>query len=345
MACHLLTLGRVRRRVDDRFEIPSAYLRAMADQVRSRGQDASAWLARAGVSIEGPTVELRLVDFERLVLDALEETREPALGLFVGQRLPVTAHGVLGYAVQSCASLRQAVALFESFIQLRFSLLTLSVEERGGEFRVRYREARPLGAIARPVLEAVIMATKNVLEAITPSPIAHVRFAFPKPPYAALARELFGGEVEYAAAWSGFALPRHLVDEPLRAGDPDAFREAIAVCERELERLPADESLAGRVRRLLLEPQRGFPSLVVAARILHLGPRTLHRRLVAEGTSYREILEDVRRTLAIEHLRSGHLSSSEIAHQLGYTDPANFRRAFRRWTNVAPTAYRRSPPS
>ena len=324
----------------DRFSIPSAYLRAMADQVASRGADAEAWLARARVSIDEESVELRLVDFERLILDALERTREPALALLTGQRLQVTAHGVLGYAVQSCASIRQAVSLFESFIQLRFSLLSLTAEERGSEFRVTYRETRPLGAIAMPVLEAVMMATKNLLDAVTPARIARVSFAFPRPSYAELARSLFDAEITYGAAWSGFTLPRHVVDEPLRAGDPDAFREAIAVCERELARLPADPTLAGRVRRVLLEPHRGFPSLAVTARILHLGPRTLHRRLVAEGTSYREILEDVRRTLALEHLRAGQLTVAEIANQLGYTDLANFRRAFKRWEKVAPSVAR-----
>ena len=322
--------------------MPTAYLRAMADQVASRGADADAWLARVGVSLEGESVELRLVDFERLILDALERTREPALGLFTGERLPVTAHGLLGYAVQSCASIRQAISLFESFVQLRFSLIALSVEERGDEFRVLYRETRPLGAIARPVLEAVIMSTKNLLDAVTLARIARVAFAFPKPIYAELARSLFDAEIKYGATWSGFILPRHLVDEPLRAGDPDAFKEAIAICERELARLPADTTLAGRVRRLLFEPHRGFPSLAVTARILHLGPRTLHRRLIEEGTSYRDILEDVRRTLALEHLRAGHLTVAEIANQLGYTDLANFRRAFKRWTKAAPTSYRQS---
>ena len=327
-------------RIDERLSIPAPYLRAMADQVASRGEDAGAWLAEVGITgLEEEAIDLRLVDFERLIVAALERTREPALGLFVGERLPVTAHGVLGYAVQSCASIRQAIELFEGFIGLRFPLLALSVEERAGELRVRYRETRPLGAIARPVLEAVIMATKNILDAFTSS-IAYVAFAFPKPTYAELARSLFHAEVRFGASWSGFSLPRHVVDEPLRPGDPDAFREAIAVCERELARLPADPSLAGRVRRLLLEPQRGFPPLAVTARILHLGPRTLHRRLVAEGTSYREILEDVRRTLALEHLRAGQLRVAEIAHQLGYTDLANFRRAFKRWEKAPPSARR-----
>jgi AraC-like DNA-binding protein len=69
-------------------------------------------------------------------------------------------------------------------------------------------------------------------------------------------------------------------------------------------------------------------------------PRTLHRHLVREGTSFRQVLEDVRHTLALEHLQTGQLTIAEIACALGYTDLANFRRAFRRWEGEAPSASR-----
>jgi AraC-like DNA-binding protein len=90
----------------------------------------------------------------------------------------------------------------------------------------------------------------------------------------------------------------------------------------------------------MLEKQNGFPSLNVTARLCHMTPRTLHRRLIDEGSAFKEILEDVRHMLAVEHLKSGHLTIQEIAYTLGYTDLANFRRAFKRWEGVPPSAYR-----
>ena len=98
--------------------------------------------------------------------------------------------------------------------------------------------------------------------------------------------------------------------------------------------------MGAQVRRVLLEKQNGFPSLQVTARLFHMTPRTLHRRLVEEGTSYRELLDGVRRMLAVEHVKSGRLGMDEIAYRLGYTDLANFRRAFKRWEGVAPSVYR-----
>ena len=60
----------------------------------------------------------------------------------------------------------------------------------------------------------------------------------------------------------------------------------------------------------------------------------------AEGTSFRDLLEEVRQTLAVEHLRAGRFTIAEIAYTLGYSDTTNFRRAFKRWESISPAAYR-----
>ena len=154
-----------------------------------------------------------------------------------------------------------------------------------------------------------------------------VAFAFDEPEYARLARDLFRCDVRYGQAWTGTVLPSDAMDVPLRMADPAAFRDAAAICQRELDKLTTSESLATRVRRLLLEKQNGFPSLQVTARLFHMTPRTLHRRLSDEDTSFHDLLEEVRHMLAVEHVKAGRLSIEEIAYSLGYSDLANFRRA------------------
>ena len=114
------------------------------------------------------------------------------------------------------------------------------------------------------------------------------------------------------------------------------------ICQRELDKIIQDETLALRVRRVLIERSNAFPSLQLTARLFHMTPRTLHRKLQDEGTSYRALLDDVRCALAMEHLKSDRLSVQEIGFTLGYTDMANFRRAFKRWQGLAPTDFRQS---
>ena len=71
-----------------------------------------------------------------------------------------------------------------------------------------------------------------------------------------------------------------------------------------------------------------------------MSPRTLHRRLEDEGTSFRQVLGEVRRELAARHLSERQLAISEIAFLLGFSEPSAFHRAFKRWTGHAPLTYR-----
>lgn len=337
-------MGHVRRRDSEAFLLPIHYVRHIADQVRGLGVDTGAWLVRSGLtstSLDDPELVLDFSTFERLVREAIATTREPALGLFVGERLLASSHGILGYAATSSPTLEEALLVLERFTGLRTSLIAVSHAFVGRHVRVQFRGTRPLGEVERPLLEAVVLSIKNVLDSISSGAcaVSEVSFSFATPNYAPLARALFRCEVKYGRTWSGFALPAHVMGVPLKAADPEAFRQAALICQRELDKLTADESLAARVRRALLESQNGFPSLEVVARQLHLVPRTLHRRLVDEGTSYRELLEDVRHSLAIEHVKSGRFTFEQIAYTLGYSDLANFRRAFKRWESVAPSEY------
>lgn len=346
-------MDRRRSVVDDRrvvsaidgFTLAVAYVRHIAEQLRAMGVSAEAWLARSGLSeasLRAPELSLSRAAFERLVLDAMEMADEPALGLFVGERLVASTHGILGFAALNSGSIREAVSVFERFIAIRTSMLEVTIEDGDRLVRVRVREVEPLLALQRPVLEAVVTSMKNLLDALSmgAASVQTVAFGFEAPPYVSLANELFRCEVAYGQTWTGFALDRRTFDAPLKLADPAAFREAAEICQRELDKLASNESLSARVRRLLVQQQNGFPSFESAARRLHMTPRTLHRRLVAEGTSFKALLEDVRRTLALAHLRAGRFSVEQIAYMLGYSDVSNFRRAFKRWESVPPSRRR-----
>jgi AraC-like DNA-binding protein len=327
------------------FTVPSEYARPIAEQLRSMGVDVQAWLSASGVpagALEQPGGLLPFEALRALVAQAIAAAREPALGLFVGERMVASTHGVVGAAATNAGTVRQALEVVERFSRLRSSLFEITHEVDATEGRLIFREARPLAEVQRPLLEAVVLSVKNVLDEATMGacPIHEVVFPFEAPPYAALARDVFGCPVRYGQDWAGLSAAIGVLDVPLKLADPATFEVAAAICQRELDLLAENESLAARVRRLLLGRQNGFPSLQVTARHMHMTPRTLHRRLLEEGTSYRALLESVRHTLAVELLESGRCAMDEIAYRLGYTDLSNFRRAFKRWEHVPPSEYR-----
>src|SRR5262249_36258820 len=135
---------------------------------------------------------------------------------------------------------------------------------------------------------------------------------------------------------------RAILDLPLVMADPASRRLAEDQCRRALDALGDAERLAPRVRALIAKKDGGVRSLEEVAAELGVSPRTLKRKLAAERLTYSALAEDERRERALLLLRSPELTLDRIAEELGYSDLANFTRAFRRWTGTTPAAYRRS---
>lgn len=126
-----------------------------------------------------------------------------------------------------------------------------------------------------------------------------------------------------------------------RFPDPATYALAKDVCEQQLAHLEHATSFASIVRVKLIEQLPStFPNIGAMADSLSMHPKSLQRKLVAQGTSYRQLLAEVRQQLAITYLTKTRLSIDQIASRLGYSDATNFRHAFSRWTGRTPSSYR-----
>jgi len=331
--------------------LPLQYVRLIADLLSTMGADVPALLATAGLQaadLQDSQRGLGWAPFERFLKAAVAATQEPALGLLVGERLRINTHGMLGYAAMNSSTLRQALELLEAYLPLRTTLVTVQRQVHGTEVWVTFEAALPLGDLAALIHDAITLTVKNLIDQITfgACEVQRVGLAAPEPAHAALGRQMFGCPVHWGQPFNGLVLSAAALDTPLSSADPASFANAAQLCRDELDRRDAHAPLSIKVRRVMLARQHGFPSLEVVARQFNLTARTLHRRLIDEGSSYQQILDEVRQHLAMQHLQAGQLSLQEIAWTLGYTDPANFRRAFKRWTGMPPSAWapRAAPP-
>lgn len=322
------------------------YLRQIGEQLRLGGVDVAQWLAGNGLDTEqlaNPELQLDPACLQGLIRDAVRLSGEPALGLLLGARLAPNAHGMLGFAALHSASLRQAIAVLERFLPVRASLLGVHQRIVGDELRLVFEPIAPLGDVRQSVLEAIMLTSVKLIDAISGGQrkLKRVAFEVAALPYQDLAESLFGVPVQVGSDWSGFALSAADLDLPLDMADAAAFNAALQACQRELETRQPVAPHGARVRKILFEASGNFPDLPLTARLLCMTPRTLHRRLVEEGTSFTQLLDGVRHALACEQLRSGHLTLQDIADRLGYGDQANFRRAFKRWEGIPPSEFRR----
>ena len=325
-------------------QVPIHYVHLIAEALEAEGVDSRKWLTDNNVLPEQLMNTSLHVDFSmyrHLLADALALSGNPALGLSIGSRMAQNTHGLLGFATLNSSTLRETVEVLARFIRLRTGVLSIRYQEEGEHFLVIFDEPHSLEDVRRTVLEGGLLSVKSLLDfalAGLPQSIK-VSMALSRPAYAEKVEQMFRCEVLYDQPWSGYILPLALVDVPLRRNDPNTYRETLRICESELEKLIEDESLGQRVRHLLLSRADAFPSLDTTAQHFYMTPRTLHRRLLEEHTSFREILESVRQSLARAHLSAGRLSIQEIAFSLGYHDIANFRRAFKRWEGIPPSEY------
>jgi AraC-like DNA-binding protein len=129
----------------------------------------------------------------------------------------------------------------------------------------------------------------------------------------------------------------------LDARNPRAVAGSVLRSDASEPPMPADEDLVGAIAAVVsLALQEGPPRLEWIAAKLGLSPRSLQRKLADGGTTYLELLEHVLCERARSLIGSTRTPLIEIALSLGYSDPAHFSRAFKRWTGVSPSDYRKS---
>jgi AraC-like DNA-binding protein len=160
-----------------------------------------------------------------------------------------------------------------------------------------------------------------------------------RPPYAAAIEELLETPVRFGATHNALVFPSSHLHKAVRAVDRERLRTLEREAESLLEQTQAAPGFANTVEALLALGLAGEGAEAIATR-LDITPRTLARRLRAEGTSFQEIRDDVRRKLAESYLRKTAMPAADIALALGFSDATAFSRAFRRWTGVSPIRYR-----
>jgi AraC-like DNA-binding protein len=152
---------------------------------------------------------------------------------------------------------------------------------------------------------------------------------------------VLGCPVHSQAAWNGWALSREACELPLRRRDPALGGFLQRQAEQAIASLPPSEGVALEVRRALANRVGGGDTRIqTIARTLATSARSLQRRLAAEGVSYQQMLDLARKEAAERYLSHSPLSIGEVAYLLGYSEPAAFHRAFKRWHNETPQAFR-----
>ncbi len=273
-------------------------------------------------------------------------THDDAVGVHLAEGLPRGALDLVEFAFRSSASLRSALERLVRYGRVISDRVAARVDANGEGLLLAFGDigstALHPGRAEFALAAALKLARDSTGHEIIPQQVC---FAHSAPPDVSEHRRFFRGPVRFAAGSTAMILSASDAARPMLGAD-----EALSsVVRRRLEKALVERDrqeagpFSGRVRRLVVEHFGGAavtPSTV--ARALSVSERTLSRRLADEGTSFRSILDDVRREFACALLQDRSLSVGDIAFFLQYSEPAAFHRAFRRWTGRAPGEFRRA---
>jgi len=322
--------------------VPGVHALQLAELVGRWNVTPEKLLRPLGLTVEAladPRSRLPIATVEKLATRALALTGEPALPIFVGMSMRASAHGYLGLMAMNAANVGEALELAARFTPTRTSALALHLHREGDTAALVLEERAHLGAARELIVFSLLVGLWQIGRAITGRELGgSADIAFKEP---AWFRRFAVMPVRFEQPQHQLVFPAATLELPLVMADAGAMRLLREQCENELAALGAGESAAARVRRLLTNDRGRFRELPQVAKLMHVSTRTLKRHLAAEGATFSQLLDGERRAHAVLLLRDSRLTLDEVAERLGYSDLANFTRAFRRWTHQSPGAFRK----
>lgn len=320
------------------------YARLLCAELQRRGFAAADILQGTALDwqqLHGSNQFLNFQQMRELILRAIQLSQCPWLGLEVGLRTQASAHGTLGAAMIASRDLPSGMLLLQRYAGLRQNLAGLEFEQ-GERFSAILHEWVDLGDVREYLHCQLLGGLVQLLTALTGQelpPLLSIEWPFEAPPWSAEYRRI-ALQNSFGHAHLRVSMSPALVNSPSLAADDEALQRLLRDCDLQLQRLQQGGTLSQRVRLLLQKTEGPMPTLHDVAVAENMTERTFMRHLQAEGTSYQQLLDAVRKERACWLLKHTDQTMEQIAFALGYEDPSNFSRTFKRWCGATPRDYR-----
>jgi len=264
------------------------------------------------------------------------------LGLLIGMNTPLESLGILAELARSAANIRGALKLMVRYLTLSDGGGLLTLAEGEGFATFGYAIYEPGVERTQIVYDIVLATTWNILRTLSGGKWlpAEILFMRRSPANLEPYRKFFRAPLRFDTEHSALVFKRDWLDLPLTTGD-STRQQVLEKTAREIESHGTGD-LSSQVRRILRRQLlSGNHSMQRVADELSMHRRTLDRRLRTDSMSFKSIVDEVRFEVS-QQLLETKMPVSDIAQHLQYANPAAYTRAFRRWSGVAPTEWRKA---
>jgi AraC-like DNA-binding protein len=323
----------------------SSWALLVARALDAGGHDSRAIFESAGLDpakLNDPDARYPIDGMGRLWRLAAQVTRDPYFGLTTANHWHPTTLSALGYSWMASDSLRDALVRMSRYGRIVSTVADMALEESDENFAFRLQSRLPRVEVPNEAVDAALatlvkMCRMSYGEDFHPLRVATIRPEFDDP---TRYLNFFRAPVEFSAESNVLYFSKISLEEHLPTANPRLARINDKVITEYLAQFDK-RSTATRVRAKLIDLlAAGHVTQQDVADSLHMSLRTLQRKLSEEQTSYKDLLGETRKELANQYLREAHLSVSEVTYLLGFSEPSNFARAFKRWTGHTPSEFR-----
>jgi len=272
-----------------------------------------------------------------------ELARDPLLGLKIGSSQDYRSVGVLAPILWHSPSVRIAlnhVATFQTLISESGSFLLTEIQDSDGPIiQCEYVPVPNIVPVNDHQVLAVIIGTVAIIQAISNNRVRAKRLYLPPSLNADLIAKNMECQTKKREGNLAICFTTEQFDQALLGCDEHLYQINLTYAEELLRSKRASLALIDSIKRII--EQYGFSSASIedAERDLELHKRSLQRNLAQQGTSFRQLKEEVLKEWAVKLLVRQKIEIDEVAQQLGYSEPSAFHRAFKTWFSVTPKRF------
>ncbi|UPT62156.1 MAG: AraC family transcriptional regulator [Hyphomonadaceae bacterium JAD_PAG50586_4] len=329
---------------DARETASSSFVLSLLDFAVSKGADRCALLARAeidAVDIADRDSRIAYARYRALMRAAKDMTNDPAIALHFGEAIDVAQFSIIGLIGQASNTMMEAFDQLSRYVRLIINIDTdgpdrfvMRREESGlwmYDMRSRPNDFPELGESA---FAHIVTGPRQVG---VPEWVREAHFTHAAPTYVAEYERVFGAPVHFSSDRNAMRLEERIVEHRLGVLPRYVFGVLTEHADALMKELEASETIRGRVERLIMPMlHTGEIGVDTISAQLGVSRQTLYRNLKSEDVTFEQVLDDLRHRLALEYLRGRKASVTDTAYLVGFSDPAAFSRAFKRWTGKSP---------
>jgi AraC-like DNA-binding protein len=329
--------------------VGAGFARGLFDFAVAKGAPREALLAAAGIDagdLADQEARIPFISYVMLMRTAKAMTGDPALALHFGEAVNIADVSIVGLIGDSCAT------MIESFHQLnRYVRLVVEtgdggppsdrfvLDRSGGELWLV--DTRPMPNLFPELTESAFSQLVCRARRVADRSVLAVHVTHPDPGYADEYARIFRAPVTFEAERNAMLLPADWAEHPVGLLPRYVFGILSERAESLLKSLEGSSTTRGRVESLVMPVlHTGEVNKDGIASRMGLSRQTLFRKLKAEGTSFERLLDELRHKLSLHYLAGKKVSVNETAYLVGFSDPAAFSRAFKRWTGASPKSMR-----